>query len=66
MTNFTSSGMSAAISYQCSAGDPRVWVFQGCVCIGWLDPESKKIVPFVSEDETKAMLDAALKRKPPV
>ena len=64
MSQFINNTMQG-FSYQMTAGDPRIWVFQGCECVGWMDAKTHKLTRFASEAETNALLDAALKRKPP-
>lgn len=49
-------------SYSTTTGDPRVWVHDGGVCVGWV--EGGRFVPIVTETETEQMLQDALKRKP--
>jgi hypothetical protein len=56
--------MPARYNYQVNCQDLRVWVFDGCECIGWIDLETNKLRLFVSEAQSNAMLADALKKKP--
>lgn len=56
--------MAQIYSYQMSTGDPRIWVFDGCECIGTLDPETRQLRRFISQEQSDEMLAAALEKKP--
>ena len=56
--------MAQGYSYQMTAGDPRIWVFHGCECIGTLDPDTRELRRFISQEQSDDMLADALKKKP--